>query len=92
MTLSTEDLQRNLPDGWTGDTSGISREFDFPSYADGAAFALRVALLAEKTDHHPDALTISWKKVRVTYVTHSRGGVTDLDLKAARAVNDLTSS
>lgn len=79
----------DLPSGWSGDASGISREFTFSSYAAGVAFAVRVALLAEKRDHHPDALTIAWKKVRVTFVTHSAGGVTDKDVRAAEEVNAL---
>jgi 4a-hydroxytetrahydrobiopterin dehydratase len=89
MTLTDEQISAALPEGWSGNAGGITREFGFASYADGAAFALRVALLAERDDHHPDALTIGWKKVRVTYVTHSAGGVTELDLRAARAVNAL---
>ncbi|PYE53050.1 4a-hydroxytetrahydrobiopterin dehydratase [Deinococcus yavapaiensis] len=88
MTLSPEEFS-SLPSGWSGDASGISREFSCSSYAAGVAFALRVALLAEKRDHHPDALTIAWKKVRVTFVTHSAGGVTNLDVRAALEVNAL---
>ena len=88
MILDSEQLS-SLPSGWSGDATGISREFSFGSYAAGAAFALRVALLAEKRDHHPDALTIAWKKVRVTYVTHSADGVTDKDVRAAEEVNAL---
>ena len=74
---------------WQGDDTGISRTFTFQSYADGVAFAMKVALLAEKTNHHPDALAIGWKKVTVVYVTHDAGGVTDLDLQAARKVDGL---
>lgn len=90
MTLKGEQLQANLPEGWAGDEGGIWREFGFESYAAGVAFAVRVALLAEKADHHPDALLIGWRKVRVTYLTHSAGGVTDKDFAAARKVNALS--
>ena len=55
------------------------------------AFALRVALLAEKADHHPDALIIGWKKVRGVYPTRSADGVTGKDFAAARAVDALLS-
>ncbi|GGJ34022.1 4a-hydroxytetrahydrobiopterin dehydratase [Deinococcus roseus] len=91
MKLDSTALQEALSklDGWQGNDSGISREFMFPSYADGVAFALKVTLLAEKSNHHPDALTISWKKVKVVYVTHDAGGVTELDLQAASKVNAL---
>ena len=78
-----------LPPHWIRSAAGITREFPFSSYADGVAFALRVALLAEKHDHHPDALTIGWQKVTITYITHSAGGVTQLDLEAAQQVDQL---
>lgn len=87
MTLGNDEITRQLPPHWSGNEQGISREFAFDSYEAGVAFALRVALMAQKVDHHPDELTIGWKKVRVTYVTHSAGGVTDKDLQAARSVN-----
>ena len=89
MLLDDTDIQRDLPEGWSGDPHGITRSFAFDSYGAGVAFAMRVALIAERADHHPDALTIGWKKVTVTYVTHSAGGVTRKDLEAARAVNAI---
>jgi 4a-hydroxytetrahydrobiopterin dehydratase len=46
-------------------------------------------MLSEKLDHHPDSLEITWKKVRVAYVTHSAGGITDLDFDAAARVGKL---
>ncbi len=85
--LTAQDIQAQLPDGWQGNEQGITRSFAFDSYEAGVAFAMRVALLAQKADHHPDALTIGWKRVTVTYVTHSAGGVTELDVQAAQAVN-----
>jgi 4a-hydroxytetrahydrobiopterin dehydratase len=85
--LSTDQIQAQLPDGWSGSDSGITRSFSFSSYEAGVAFAVQVALLAQRADHHPDALSIGWKTVTVTYVTHSAGGVTDLDLNAAQSVN-----
>ena len=81
-------VETSLPH-WTRSAAGITREFSFSSYAAGVAFALHIALLAEKQDHHPDALTIGWQKVIVTYITHSAGGVTQLDLDAAHQVDLL---
>ena len=87
MLLSGDQLQAQLPDGWAGDQNGIWREFAFENYAAGVAFAVQVALIAQRADHHPDALNIGWNKVRVTYLTHSAGGVTEKDLRAAEGVN-----
>lgn len=85
--LSADQIQAQLPEGWSGSERGITRRFGFGSYPAGVAFAVQVALLAQRADHHPDALTIGWKTVTVTYVTHSAGGVTERDLKAAQSVN-----
>lgn len=71
--------------GWSGDLTGISCEYRFASYEAGVAFAMHVALIAQRMDHHPD-LTIGWQKVLVCYTTHDAGGVTRRDLQAAKAV------
>ncbi|GEM84421.1 MAG: putative pterin-4-alpha-carbinolamine dehydratase [Meiothermus sp.] len=67
----------------------IEKTFTFDTYAEGVAFAVKVALHAEKVDHHPDSLEIMWGKVKVAYVTHSAGGVTSLDLEAAAQIDAL---
>ena len=89
--LSEADLQSrlsNLPD-WAVNNGLLERTFQCSSYADGVAFAVKVAMLAEKLDHHPDGLEIGWKKVRVAFVTHSAGGLTALDFEAAAKVSGL---
>jgi 4a-hydroxytetrahydrobiopterin dehydratase len=73
---------------WTGDPHGIRREVRFASYEAGVAFAVRVALYAQRVDHHPDLL-IGWCRVEVRYVTHDAGGVTARDVDAARAVDAM---
>jgi 4a-hydroxytetrahydrobiopterin dehydratase len=78
----------NLPT-WVVNNGLLERGFAFSSYADGVAFAVKVAMLAEKLDHHPDLLEIGWKKVRVAFVTHSAGGLTALDFDAAEKVLGL---
>lgn len=93
MTKALDDQQiqaklQTLP-GWALERAQLARTFSFPSYADGVAFAVKVAMLSEKLDHHPDELSITWKKVRVAYVTHSAGGLTDLDFDAALKVSSL---
>ncbi|AFZ65783.1 4a-hydroxytetrahydrobiopterin dehydratase [Deinococcus peraridilitoris] len=89
MTLTHQEIQDQLPSGWTGSVSGISRDFTFESYEAGVAFAVHLALMAQRANHHPDTLTIGWKTVRVTYTTHSEGGVTGRDIAAARKVNTV---
>ncbi|WP_448566323.1 4a-hydroxytetrahydrobiopterin dehydratase [Thermus sp.] len=79
---------QDLP-GWALEGGRIEKTFTFASYPECVAFAVKVALHAEKADHHPDSLEIMWGKVKVAYVTHSAGGVTRLDLEAAAQVDTL---
>ena len=87
---SLEEVQTRLQElaGWQAEDGGVARLFTFPTYADGVAFALKVALLAERTNHHPDLL-VGYRRVRVLYVSHDAGGVTDRDFEAALAVSRL---
>ncbi len=75
--------------GWALENGQLARKFNFSGYGAGVAFAVQVALTAEKMDHHPDSLEITWKAVRVAYVTHSAGGLTALDFEAATRVSSL---
>lgn len=91
MKLSDQELQTQLeqnPD-WTLVEGSLTREFSFKTYGAGVAFAVQVALLAEKSDHHPDSIKIGWKKVVVAYITHSAGGISALDFEAAAKVDTL---
>ncbi len=85
--LTDDELRTSLESlpGWGGDRNGLRREWRFASYEAGVAFAVQVALVAQRMDHHPE-LTIGWQRVAVSYVTHDAGGVTARDVAAARAV------
>jgi 4a-hydroxytetrahydrobiopterin dehydratase len=63
---------------WSRTDKALSRTFTFPSFPDAVAFVTRLGFYAESVDHHPDML-VSYKKVTVTWSTHSAGGVTDKD-------------
>lgn len=64
--------------GWKLQGDALVRQFTFPSFPNAIAFVARLAFDAEASDHHPDLL-IRYKKVTVTWSTHSEGGVTDKD-------------
>ncbi len=89
--LEDTDIQTRLQalPGWALENGQLAKKFSFSSYGAGVAFAVQVALIAEKMDHHPDSLEITWKTVRVAYVTHSSGGLTALDFEAATRVSSL---
>ena len=75
--------------GWRLDGGRLTKEFSFPTYAQGVLFAVATAQLAERLDHHPE-MWITWGKVTVTTWTHTAGGVTRLDLELARGVEALS--
>lgn len=74
--------------GWAREGNAIRRQFTFPSFPDAIAFATRLAFEAEAADHHPD-VTIEYKRVTLTYSTHSEGGLTANDVQGARTADRL---
>jgi 4a-hydroxytetrahydrobiopterin dehydratase len=75
-------------EGWTlaADGNSIERRFTFRNFSEAFAFMTRVAMAAEKLDHHPDWTNV-YKTVDVTLNTHDAGGLTELDFKLARKMN-----
>jgi 4a-hydroxytetrahydrobiopterin dehydratase len=66
----------------------ITRKFVFKDFNAAFGFMTRAALIAEKMDHHPEWFNV-YKTVDVTLATHDAGGVTELDIKLAEAMNEL---
>ncbi|CAN5336231.1 4a-hydroxytetrahydrobiopterin dehydratase [soil metagenome] len=66
----------------------IRRLFTFKDFSEAFAFMTRVALLAEKADHHPDWAN-SFNKVEIALSSHDAGGLTQRDVKLARAIEGL---
>lgn len=93
--LTSDDITEGLEslDGWTSESGhqAISRTFSFSNFHETMAFVNAMAWIAHSMDHHPD-FQVGYKTCAVTYTTHSAGGVTPLDLEAARRCNDLLSS
>jgi 4a-hydroxytetrahydrobiopterin dehydratase len=76
--------------GWSelAGREAIARTFTFKDFNEAFGFMARVALVAEKTDHHPEWRNI-YKTVEVVLATHDAGGVTSLDIKLAEAMNGI---
>jgi 4a-hydroxytetrahydrobiopterin dehydratase len=66
----------------------IRREFRFRDFSAAWAFMSRVALLAEKQDHHPEWSNV-YNRVEILLTTHDAGGLSERDLKLARAIDRL---
>jgi 4a-hydroxytetrahydrobiopterin dehydratase len=73
---------RDLP-GWRLDHGALVKEFTFAGFPEAVAFVARLVPGSEAADHHPD-LAINYRRVTVTFTTHSEGGVTDKDIAGAR--------
>jgi 4a-hydroxytetrahydrobiopterin dehydratase len=78
---------QKLP-GWELDGEAITRQFTFGGFPEAVAFVVRLAFEAEAADHHPDIL-MRYKRVRLTYSTHSEGGLTEKDFAGAERATAL---
>lgn len=74
--------------GWTRADDALVRDFTFADFGGAFAFMTRVALHAEKTDHHPDWRNV-WRRVEVRLTTHDAGGITALDVALAHQMTRL---
>ncbi len=83
-TLSRSDVERRLAalSEWTLDGDAIRKQYTFASFPDAIAFVNRLAAEAEAADHHPDIL-VNYRRVTLTYSTHSEGGLTEKDFAGA---------
>ena len=73
-------------DGWSlvEEGTAIEAEFSFKGFNAAFGFMTRVALAAERQNHHPEWSNV-YNRVTIRWTTHSEGGVTELDVKLARA-------
>lgn len=69
--------------------AAIRRSFKFDDFSEAFAFMTRVALLAEKRDHHPEWSNV-YNKVEIELTTHDAGGLSRRDIKMAKKIDDLT--
>jgi len=75
--------------GWEREgEAAIVRTFKLADFGAALGFAVRLGMIAEKKDHHPDIL-VGWGKARVLWTTHDAGGITRLDLDLAEATDSL---
>jgi 4a-hydroxytetrahydrobiopterin dehydratase len=90
MKLSQADVDQRMKSlsGWTLQGNEIRKQYTFKNFPEAIAFVSRLAPEAEAADHHPDIL-INYKRVTLTYSTHSEGGLTDKDFAGAAGADTL---
>ncbi|MFZ0515457.1 MAG: 4a-hydroxytetrahydrobiopterin dehydratase [Acidobacteriaceae bacterium] len=88
--LSDKEIQEKLPalDGWRYEAGALVHDYTFVDFAAAFGFVVRLALLAEKANHHPD-IDIRYNKLRVALVSHDSGGVTARDVSMAAEIGKL---
>ncbi len=79
--------------GWSKSEGrdAIYKKFEFRNFVEAFGFMTQVALVAEKMDHHPEWLNV-YRSVDVTLATHDAGGVTELDIELAGAMDKIASA
>ncbi len=83
-TLSADQARERLRslEGWRLDGNAIVKQFTFAGFPAAIAFVSRLVPGAEAADHHPD-ITINYRRVTLSFSTHSEGGLTDKDFAGA---------
>ncbi len=74
-----------------GDRPAIERKLVFADFNAAFGFMTRVAILADKVDHHPEWSNV-YNRVEVLLTTHDAGGVTDRDVKMARFIDEAAAA
>lgn len=90
--LSESELDQALNglEGWAKvpEREAIAKEFKFKNFNQAFGFMTRAAMICEQLDHHPEWFNV-YNKVQVTLTTHSTGGISELDIKLARAMDQV---
>jgi len=91
LSESERDAALTALAGWTYDPDrvGIEKRLVFADFGEAFAFMTRVALEAEKADHHPDWSNV-WNRVDILLNTHSEGGVTEKDIALAKRIDEIS--
>ena len=91
--LSPTEIQSALSDlpGWSIREGKLHREDAFKDFTEAFSFMTRVALIAEKMNHHPEWFNV-YRTVRIDLSTHDAGGITELDVSLAAAISAVLSA
>ena len=88
--LSADEVERRLAElpGWRLREGKLFRELRFRDFVEAFGFMSRVALVAEKMDHHPEWANV-YNRVEVSLTTHDAGGISEKDFQLARDLDRL---
>lgn len=92
MSMNDSQLTLKSLPSWKLLDNRIEKEYKFRSYLQGLGFANKIGHIAEEQDHHPDLL-VRWRRVKLTFTTHSIKGLSENDfIMAAKAESEYCST
>jgi 4a-hydroxytetrahydrobiopterin dehydratase len=74
--------------GWKIANGKLNKSFKFSNFVEAFGFMTKVAIVAEKMDHHPELFNV-YNRVAIDLTTHDAGGISHLDLELAKKINSL---
>ena len=77
---------------WKTENKKLVKEFELRNFKDAVSFVNQIMPLAEASEHHPDVLIHSYKKVKVMLFTHSEEKITEKDFSLAKQIDAVFSS
>jgi len=88
--LTDEEIKKRIRDlpGWSVHDEKLTREFHFANFVDAFGFMTRAAIVAEKSNHHPEWFNV-YNKVTVQLTTHDAGGITAKDFDLAATMDEF---
>jgi 4a-hydroxytetrahydrobiopterin dehydratase len=88
--LSDQEIERQIKhlEGWNLVNGKLNRAFEFSNFVEAFGFMAKVALEAEKLNHHPEWRNV-YNKLNIDLVTHDIGGISNYDIKLAGAISRL---
>ena len=91
LAIALDELNASSVEPWRVEDNRLIKTFVFRDFVEAFGFMSRVALLAERANHHPDWCNV-YKTVRIVLTTHEAGGLTQRDFDLARAIEAYVNS
>jgi 4a-hydroxytetrahydrobiopterin dehydratase len=90
VKLPQDEIQRQVAGlaGWKVANGKVNKTFEFDDFVEAFGFMTRVAMEAEKMNHHPEWFNV-YNRVTIDLVTHDAGGISNYDIKLAKTIDKI---
>ncbi len=88
--LSEQDIKRQVAEleSWKVVAGKVNKTFEFKDFVQAFGFMTKVAMEAEKMNHHPEWFNV-YNKVKIDLMTHDVGGISNYDIKLAKIIDRI---